>query len=443
MASLIVLLLTLAAGVAGQVSPYSRLLITARGSTPGQSLVYGVDARSGVVQTLFNEQQGTFVDIAMDRDNVHYTVVYEGLHESGLHFLEPQGSQSATLVNTCRETNPDGFFRCADIGVEDVWLIGTGEAEGYGRIRSLIPGGQVFTDIANFQGLEVTEMVIERKTGNFVFALNGTAGGVLYSYSYAIPSKRQSVTLASGLAPILDLVADPNTGGFLLATQSYTSPLLFVDSGAASNGVKSFSLPQSVLPLGNMVDALALDTRADGNGDCALWILSADDLHRITWNVFSRTIRIPSPVPTYKLPSRNPTAMIFEGDREFLLSTQIEMPRHAALTMRLGPRYADLQYVIAASFSMSPGIPVSDSRMINLTPGPLFILSLMGDVPGVFDDLTGKTGPTGEATGKVKGDENLSQALHGVPIYFAGVVIDPAVPGKIRTITNTVGLILF
>jgi len=445
MASLIVLL-TLAAGVAGQPSPYSRLLITARGSNPGQSLLYGVDSRTGAVQTLFNEMQGTLVDIAMDHDNVGYTAVYEGLNETGLHFLRPQG-QASTLVQTIRQTHTEASFRCVDIGVEEVWLIGTGESHGYGRIRSLVPGSQVFTDVESFEGLDVTEVVIEPKTGSFIFALNGAGGGVLCSFGMQNPA--QSVTLASGLSSIVDLVADPHTDGLLVATQDNFFPLLFVDPTATSNAVKSFSLPPSVLPFGSLVDAVALDPRPDLNGDCALWILSSDQLRRVFWNVYSRTIQIPTLVTEYTLPFRSPTSMIFEGNREFLLSTQLSslqiLPRNATLRIRMGPQYANLNYAIAASFSMSPGIPISKSRLINLTPDPLFFLSLSGSAPNVFVGFSGDTGPTGEVTGKVAGAGrgNWSQALQGVPIYFAGVILDPAAPGNIRTVTNTVALVLF
>jgi hypothetical protein len=442
MASLIVLL-TLAGGVAGQLSPYSRLLITARGSKAGQSLLYGVDSRTGAVQTLFNQMQGTLVDIAMDHDNIGYTAVYEGLNETGIHFLRPDG-QATTLVQTLRQTHTEASFRCVDIGVEEVWLIGTGEAHGYGRIRSLVPGSQVFTDVVNFEGLDVTEVVIEQKTGSFIFALNGPGGGVLCSFAQ---NPSESVILASGLSSIVDLVSDPHTDGLLVATQDNFYPLLFIDPAATSNAIKSFSLPPAVLPIGNLVDAVALDPRADTNGDCALWILSSDRLCRIYWNVYSQSIRIPAVIPVYPLPSRSPTSMIFEGDREFLLSTQLSslriLPRDATLRIRMGPQYKNLAYAIAASFSMTPGIPISKSRLINLTPDPLLFLSLSGSAPAVFSGFSGVVGPKGEVTGKVKGRADWSRALQGIPIYFAGVILDPAAPGGVRTVTNTVGLVLF
>ena len=302
-----------------------------------------------------------------------------------------------------------------------------------------------FFEVENFQDANVSRLVVERKTAKFILALNTITGGVIYSYS---PHEREvRSTLASGLGYITDLIQDPCTGGFLVSTRDRNAPILFVGPESSACKVTTFTVPANHFPGGLAVDALALDTRMDKAGDHALWVLASNRLFRITWNSFTRTIRFPEILPVIKLPVGNPTAMIFEGNRDYLLVGTVARTvldgSEASLTLRLGPSYSKHSYFIAASLAMNPGIPLAEGRMINLKADPLFFMSISGLLPTVFIAMNGETGSGGEVTGRVIVRRDWVTFLSGVTIYFAGVAIDPALPARVRTVTNTVSLTLF
>ena len=61
----------------------------------------------------------------------------------------------------------------------------------------------------------------------------------------------------------------------------------------------------------------------------------------------------------------------------------------------------------------------------------------------MLEDMNGDKIPGGEVTGKVIARREWMSFLSGVTLYFAGVVVDPALPARVRTVTNTVALTLF
>ncbi len=434
-------ILFLVTSAPGQTSTDTKLIVTALGATPYQSLLFSVDTKNGVVTTLFNDPQGNFLGLGMDSDNVGYVVAYEGKSVAGLHFLAQKGA-STSIVQTERKLNPEAKFNCVNLTSEGAWVVGTGIAQGAGRIRSLIPGDGSFHDIDNFPGYEVSCFLIERTRARFILALNGQ-DGVVCSYDPYIISSRS--ILASGLGRITDLIQDPDSGGYLVSTRDKKAPILYVGAQSRDSVVKTFTFPISLFPTGTGVDALALDTRNDSGGKRNLWVLVSDRLYRIEWQAATRTLVFPSPVIKYTLPTKQPTAMIMEGDRDFLLTSNKPDKKkpEAILSLRLGPLFKDQTYYLGASLAVQPGIVLARGRMINLAPDPLFFMSLTGQLPMMFEEFTGSTGPTGEVTGRITGPKGWERVLKGLPIYIAGIVIDPAVPGRVRTVTNTVGLILF
>ena len=435
------IILCLVSSARGQTPTDSRLLVTALGSSPYQSLLFSVETWNGAVNTLFNDQQGNFLGLSMDCDNVGYTVTYEGKSVTGLHFLSQTGV-ATTIVRTERQINPEARFNCVNFNSEEVWVVGTGIAKGAGRIRTLIPGDGGFHDLDNFPGYEVSCLLVERTQAKIIMALNGQDGIVCLYDSFTSLSKN---ILASGLGRITDLIQDPDSGGYLVSTRDKKAPLLYVDAQSRDSMVKTFTFPTSLYPTGASVDALALDTRNEVGGKRNLWVLVSDRLYCLAWRADTKNIVFPSPMTRYTLPTRQPTAMILEGDRDFLL-TSIKPNKkkpEAVLRLRLGPLFANQTYFLGASLAMQPGIPLARNRMINLAPCPLFFLSLNGQLPMVFEEFTGSTGPDGEVTGKITGPSEWQIPLKGIPIYIAGIVIDPALPSKVRTVTNTVGLTLF
>jgi len=434
----------LVALVSAQNFPGTRLLITALGSNPSQyqSFLYSVDPGTGATTTLYDDISGNFLNICMDRDNVGFSVVYKGRVETGIHFLTPGGAV-ASIVDTVRILNPDGNFLCANLSSEDAWIVGTEASHGHGRLRIMVPLYRIFHDMVSFPGYEVADLVVERKTAKFILGLNGKSGVVLSFNPYTL----SQTTLASGLGRITDLIQEPASGGFLVSTQDKTAPLLYVSGSSRNNSiVKTFHFPRSIYPQGTSVDALALDVGVEIGESCGydLWALVGNQLYALCWDRKSQEIIFPSPLTCYTLPVMNTTEMIFQGNRNYLLTTQKNAGcPEVTLRIRLGPQYANQDYYIGASLAMTPGIVIAGNRMINLAPGPLFWMSLSGQLPLVFDEFSGSTGPGGEVTGKVVGKKEWRSSLTGVTIYFAGVIIDPSLPGRIRTVTNTVGLTLF
>ncbi|MBN2490194.1 MAG: hypothetical protein JXQ29_05040 [Planctomycetes bacterium] len=90
-------------------------------------------------------------------------------------------------------------------------------------------------------------------------------------------------------------------------------------------------------------------------------------------------------------------------------------------------------YWMAASLATAPGIALPDSRAIPLHPDALFFLSLSG-LTNLFVDFKGSLDATGFATAKV----NILDApvVLGLTIHTALVVLDPATPTGIGTLSN-------
>ncbi|MBN2492196.1 MAG: hypothetical protein JXQ29_15220 [Planctomycetes bacterium] len=431
--------------VYAQSSPCSRLLITAQGPGVGQSLLFAVDTASGAVTTLLDQTLGTITDITMDRDNIGYTLAYVGSTESGLHFLGAEKTR-ASLVRTERLRTSSVRFTCVDLTSEDYWLVGAAQCEGYGRLHALEPEDDQFRELDSFAGADVAKIVVERTAARILLGMNRASGAALVSYD-CLASHNRATTLVAGLGTIADLVQEPWNDGFLVATRDPWAPLVYAGFGSTQNTAKTFTLPAARFPSGLAVEAMAFDMRPDNAGKHPLWVLSVEGLYRFTWDPGTKSLEPPEILPTYRVSSARPTAMIFEGDRDYLLtSPRVEdagSDIKAVLALRLGPQCANRPYVLAASLAMSPGITISPTRMINLRPDPLLLLSLSGQLAMIFDNFQGETGPDGEVTGRLVARKEWCGLLPPITIYFAGIVVDPAFPGHIRAVTNTVGVTLF
>jgi hypothetical protein len=95
------------------------------------------------------------------------------------------------------------------------------------------------------------------------------------------------------------------------------------------------------------------------------------------------------------------------------------------------PNDAGKLFVLAASFSTQPGIPVG-ARAVPLVPDALFAVSRT--VPALFQGFTGVLNGRGQTTGRIA--IPALSVLRGTVVYVAGVVVDPAAPLGIGTISN-------
>jgi len=100
------------------------------------------------------------------------------------------------------------------------------------------------------------------------------------------------------------------------------------------------------------------------------------------------------------------------------------------------PNDAGKPYLLAASLATRPGIPVG-GRRIPLVPDALFGASVT--LPAVFQKFQGVLDGNGQATAVIRVPG--ASGLRGLSFYVAGVVVDPAKPLGIGTISNAVHLV--
>jgi hypothetical protein len=100
------------------------------------------------------------------------------------------------------------------------------------------------------------------------------------------------------------------------------------------------------------------------------------------------------------------------------------------------PSAPNLQYVMAASLGVRPGIALPDGRTIPLNIDPILLLSL--GTPSIFQNFQSTLDPVGHATANF--NIPLIGALTGVRLYFAYVLIDPPSPSGIRLVSNPWGV---
>lgn len=433
------LLTVLVAASLGAQGPQPKLILAGLANGAIDSRLERFDPSTGLFQTVFRDQLGQFVDVSMDRANTGFHVAFHGPSQyriSGVHALRTAGTQ-ATLASTA--VSGGARVLCSELTTENVWVMGTEVEQGAGRLQGLTGGGAPsFLDIESFAGGAVRRVRVDHARGIPILAIND-ASGRLVSFDAFRQSQR---TLASGLGRIVDFEQDPYGDVYVVATADPAAPIVAVDCSGATPTVTRFPLPASRFPTGLNVESIALIDRGE-LANCDLWIAANGRLVKFEWDGVRRRLVVPLMPVSFPLPVGGAVnAMIVEGGRNGLLMRGTH-PNGWTLTMRLGPPAANLRYVLAGSFGTGPAIPVTPRRMINLRPDPLFFVTASGQFPSIFQDFQGDVGPEGDVTGKVSPPRAVRTAAAGLTVFFAGVVLDPGVPGGVRTTTNTVGLVLF
>jgi hypothetical protein len=100
------------------------------------------------------------------------------------------------------------------------------------------------------------------------------------------------------------------------------------------------------------------------------------------------------------------------------------------------PGDAGKRYQLACSFNNKSGIKMPNGEWLDLTWDTLLWLSATDLLPATFQNFRGNLDAYGEAEAWVNIPGSLPRQLR-VPIFVSGVIIDPAVPGGIRTVGNT------
>lgn len=107
-----------------------------------------------------------------------------------------------------------------------------------------------------------------------------------------------------------------------------------------------------------------------------------------------------------------------------------------SVRVRLASRRSDdalAPYRLAASFSRHLALDFGIGDRLNLTPDPLFYLSVSGRAPGIFRRFSGSTDVNGNATASIEIPPTLPAGL-GLPIYVGGIITDHR--GRVQTVTN-------
>jgi len=107
------------------------------------------------------------------------------------------------------------------------------------------------------------------------------------------------------------------------------------------------------------------------------------------------------------------------------------------------PGDAGKRYQLAASFgNRNPfAIKFANGEYLDLAWDSLLWLSANDLTPALFQDFRGNLDAFGEAEAAVNIPGGLPSGLR-IPIFVSGIVIDPAVPGGVRTVGNTHWFIL-
>lgn len=101
------------------------------------------------------------------------------------------------------------------------------------------------------------------------------------------------------------------------------------------------------------------------------------------------------------------------------------------------PQNAGKVYVLGASFSSRPGFQIG-SHTVPLNPDELFKVSRL--VPAMFQNFTGVLNARGQAVATIHIPAIV--ALRGLSFVVAGVIVDPAAPSGIGTVTNAEAVVL-
>ncbi len=96
------------------------------------------------------------------------------------------------------------------------------------------------------------------------------------------------------------------------------------------------------------------------------------------------------------------------------------------------PTRPGASYAMAASLGTAPGIPVGAGRTVPLAPDALFAASRA--LPAVFQNFTGVLDGRGQAVATIR--VPATPALRGLSFFVAAVVLDPAQPQGIGTVSN-------
>lgn len=93
-------------------------------------------------------------------------------------------------------------------------------------------------------------------------------------------------------------------------------------------------------------------------------------------------------------------------------------------------------YVFATALSARAGFPLPGGRRFPLDPDPLFLLSALNVLPGVFRNFQGRLDPAGGALLSVA--VPLDRNLVGLTLYTAGLTLHPAAPGGVHLVSSAV-----
>jgi hypothetical protein len=408
-APLVVLACTASLGSAQTpgTNPYDYILSNFTGLF--QNSIVRVDRTNGVATTLFPFTMGTLESIAMDADNLSYLV----LDTVGTSFIRRVDLSGPSM------TSVGPFDPSYDFVVDqDTSMVAATQLGDLKRITRQGAQSNVLLTNGFFRGL-----CIDLDTGDYIvndlFAnavLRVTRAGV-------------ATTMRSGMIGLLDVAYDTGSGDFFVSRATGAVGFLhrLTRSGTLTTIFSSGSLaaePRSliVLPQGHPAGA--------GN-------LAVIDSLPIPVGVFIFT------------PMGALTSTVIFGQNNSIVPSGIESNNSRMLAPRIGTAaptpgamyQINIQatsldfnrgYMLAASFTPRPGIPLPGGRTVPLVVDPLFIQSLVD--PFLFPGFQGALDGNGRALAGVN-IPNIA-GLRGIRIFVAGIVIDAASPGGVRTVTN-------
>ena len=418
---LFLLVILLAPAVAAQPQ-YGDLVITtghgAAGNVNGYT-GYLNPANPSTLTTLSNAPYGNFhnwVRMAPDNTDLVYTrVTLQTVPNSGaLMNLQPSGIR--TTIASFSGINTDGY----ELDHDGQWILSA-------RSPPLSPKPNYVLGVDHTTGATTTfaslfsttwfnEIAIDRDPGSMPYTLvccclSGTSGPEV------LQADRQghvTTVLAGSVIPANTAIElDPRTGDYIIGYIGNGNIIRMTKSGTKTT-LTAFS--------GNAIKILQDDTAWIAHGGWTSRTLLHFDLSTST--VFSLFV---SPIPQ----GWNLMGLEVYGSRTLVCNQKSPSTVTVNVQSRL-PGAEGKQYVLAASLARRPAAPAKCLQFANGeylfldATDPLFFLSALNLLPGVFQNFQGALDPFGNNPQSLPITVQIPQSLRGagITVFVAGVIFD-------------------
>lgn len=381
----------------------------------------------GILTTLASAPTGSFhnwVRVAPNNTDLVYTRVINKMPApSYLVNLQPNGTR--TTITSIPSIATDGF----ELDHDGKWVLSARIVPSVPRQNYILGVDHVSGGITTFTSLAVNtwfnEMCIDREPGAMPYVtttccLVGSNGPEI------LKSDRLGtvVTVVSGSQVEQNSAIElhPRTGDYIL---SYFHPINY---GAVIHMSRTGGRNTLAVFHGNAIKIMQDDTAWIANGDWGIRTFLRYDLSQNAVVTI-----IPSGLPY----GWNLTGIDVYGSRTLVCNQILPSTVTVNVQSRL-PGAGGQQYALAASFARRPGLKMANGEWLHLNTAsdPLFYLSALNLLPGIFTNFRGVLEPWGNNPANKPITVQIPQSLQGsgITVFVAGVIFDHT---GVSQVTNT------